>query len=57
MAREDDCMRERFVRVEFAGRRLGVPLAQLAPIGTGTDARQGIDDWRYWVSMGYAFRS
>ena len=55
MASEDDCLREMFVRIEFSGRKLGVPLAQLAPIGTGTDTRQGIDDWGYWVSMDYEF--
>lgn len=55
MAQEDDCMCEMFVRIEFAGRKLGVPLAQLAPIGTSPDTRQGIDDRGYWVSMYYEF--
>ena len=30
MAEAGDCMREMFVRIEFAGRRLGVPLSQFA---------------------------
>ena len=29
MAKEDDCMREIFVLIEFAGRKLGVPLSEL----------------------------
>ncbi len=33
MAPEDDCMREMFVIVRFAGQMLGVPLVQLDPIG------------------------
>lgn len=55
MAEADDCMREMFVRIEFAGRKLGVPLAQLEPVGTSSETREAMDDWHYWVSMGYAF--
>jgi len=34
MAPEDDCTKEMFVIVGFAGRKFGVPLAQLDPVGT-----------------------
>ena len=55
MAPADDCMREMFVLVRFAGRELGVPLAQLEPISAGAATREAVDDWRYWVAMGHAF--
>lgn len=32
MAREEDCLAGMFVLVDFAGRRAGVPLAQLQPV-------------------------
>lgn len=55
MCEEEDCTREMFVRIELAGRRLGVPLSQLAPLKVGADARRTVEDWRYWVAMGYQF--
>lgn len=55
MAHEDDCMREMFVLVRFAGRKLGVPLAQLEVAGAKGETRKAVDDWRYWIAMGYEF--
>ncbi|MGQ0652325.1 MAG: calcium-binding protein [Betaproteobacteria bacterium] len=55
MAKEDDCMREMLVLVRFAGCKLGVPLAQLEPIGADAAPREAANDWRYWVAMGYGF--
>ncbi len=55
MAKEADCMAEMFVLIRFAGRKLGVPLSQLEPIETDEETREGIEDWRYWVGMGYVF--
>jgi hypothetical protein len=55
MAPEDDCMGEMFVRVQFAGRKLGVPLAQLDPVKPDEATREAIEDWRYWVAMRYEF--
>jgi hypothetical protein len=55
MAPEDDCMREMFIRVQFAGRKLGVPLAQIEPIGADAATREAVEDWRYWTAMGYEF--
>jgi|SRR5581483_487799 len=55
MAPEDDCMREPFVLIRFGARKLGVPLAQLAPVGANSDTREAIEDWRYWMAMGYEF--
>ena len=55
MAPEGDCMREMFVLVGFAGRKLGVPLIQLDPVKPDKATREVMEDWRYWVAMGYAF--
>ena len=55
MAEADDCMREMFVRIEFAGRKLGVPLSQLEASKTAPEIREAMEDWRYWVAMGYEF--
>lgn len=42
-------------KIEWQGREMGVPLAQLKPIGVDSETRQAIEDWRYWVDMGYEF--
>lgn len=55
MAREDDCMHEMFVLIRFAGRKLGVPLSQLEVLDAGPETREAVEDWRYWVAMGYEF--
>jgi hypothetical protein len=46
MAPEQDCTGGMLVLVRFAGRKLGVPLAQLAPVGVDSDTREAIEDWR-----------
>ncbi|MGQ0653217.1 MAG: calcium-binding protein [Betaproteobacteria bacterium] len=43
MTKEEDCMHEMFVLIGFAGRKLGVPLAQLAPLGADRGTREAID--------------
>jgi hypothetical protein len=55
MAPEEDCMSGMVVLVRFAGRKVGVPLAQLAPVDADGSAREAIEDWRYWRAMGYEF--
>ena len=55
MADSDDCMREMFVLVRFDGRKLGVPLSQLEPVAPKGETREAVQDWRYWVAMGYEF--
>ncbi len=55
MAPEDDCMNEMLVLIRFAGRKLGVPLAQLVPVKPDKTVREAVEDWRYWLAMGYAF--
>ncbi len=53
MANEADCMAEMFVRIEWGGRKFGVPLAQLQGIAVDDDTEEAIADWRYWVDRGY----
>ena len=55
MAPGDDCMKEMFVIVGFAGRRLGVPLAQIEPVGADATTREAVADWRYWQQMRWEF--
>ena len=55
LAPGDDCMREIFVLAGFAGRKLGVPLAQIEPIGADAATREAVADWRYWQHMGWEF--
>jgi len=54
MPGEDECEHEMFVTIRWERDGLAVPLAQLTPI-SATDKRtkQGVEDWRYWVKMGY----
>jgi Calcium binding len=55
LAPEDDCMREIIVITEYHGRALGVPLAQLRPRKVDAATKQAIEDWHYWVAMGYQY--
>lgn len=53
MAGENDCLREMFVEIEWQGRTLGIPLAQLEPLGADDATCEAIADWHYWVGRGY----
>lgn len=57
MAPEDECQHEMFVMIRYERKAgLGVPLAQLKPGSDVDDAtRQAVEDWLYWVKMGYEF--
>jgi hypothetical protein len=55
LAPEDDCISEIIVLTEWHGRALGVPLAQLRPCDVDAATKAGIDDWHYWVAMGYQY--
>jgi hypothetical protein len=56
MAPEDDCRHEMFVMIRWEKDGLAVPLSQLKP-GKNANAasRQAVEDWLYWVKMGYQF--
>lgn len=56
MAPEDECNSEIFVTVRWMGRGLAVPLSQLCPVrGVDKTTSEAVEDWRYWVKMGYTF--
>ncbi len=55
MAREEDCLAEMFVLISFAGRQVGVPLAQLKVVKADRGTRQAVEDWQYWLARGYTF--
>lgn len=55
MSPEDDCMKEIFVQIEWQGREMGVPLAQLKPIAVDPQTQEAVEDWHYWIDMGYEF--
>ena len=58
MADQDECDDNMFVQIEWEGRKFGVPLEQLYPldiIKVDEDTVEAIEDWHYWVDMGYCF--
>ncbi|TLD43141.1 MAG: hypothetical protein JETT_0576 [Candidatus Jettenia ecosi] len=55
MAPEEECMHEMFVEIQWEKRKLAVPLSQLKGISVTDETRQAIEDWHYWVAMGYQF--
>lgn len=56
MAPEEECGKEVFVNVRRGEDSLTVPLAQLNPVlKTDKVTKQAVDDWHYWVRMGYEF--
>ncbi|MBI4191125.1 MAG: hypothetical protein HY525_11385 [Betaproteobacteria bacterium] len=48
-------MREMFVLIKFADRKLGVPLSQLELIEANGETHEAAEDWRYWVARRYQF--
>lgn len=56
MAGEGACEREMMVKIRWERKRtLAVPLAQLKVVDADDDCRQAVEDWLYWVRMGYEF--
>ena len=54
MAPEEECTREMFVTMPWDRRQgLAVPLAQLEVIHADDETKQAVEDWHYWVRMGY----
>lgn len=51
-----ECEHEMFVTIRWKKEDLAVPLSQLQPVGPiDHKTRQAIEDWHYWVDMGYDF--
>lgn len=55
MPPERECGREMFVSIRWGKRTLAVPLAQLMVMEADDETRGAVDDWHYWVGMGYQF--
>ncbi len=56
MPGEDECEHEMFVTFRWQKENLAVPLSQLKPIAaTDKQTQQAVEDWHYWVKMGYQF--
>lgn len=53
---EGECEREMFVMIPWEKDGLAVPLSQLKPMSTTyAQTSEAIEDWHYWVNMGYQF--
>jgi len=64
MSKEDDCTSEIFVQIKWQGREMGIPLAQTKPVKVDPETseavlwtKEAIEDWHYWMAMGYMFPS
>ena len=55
LAPEDACENDMLVQIKWQGRKMAVPLSQLAPIDPDESTEEAIGDWHYWVSQGYLF--
>ncbi|MBI5602327.1 MAG: calcium-binding protein [Deltaproteobacteria bacterium] len=56
MAPEEECEKEMFVLIQWEKDGLAVPLSQLTVIkSTNKQIKQAVEDWHYWVQMGYSF--
>ena len=53
MAPDDLCERDMLVQIKWQGRKMAVPLSQLAAIDPDESTKEAIGDWHYWVSQGY----
>jgi len=51
----DECGREMFVVIRWEQGGLAVPLMQVEAINADDETCEAIEDWRYWVEMGYQF--
>ena len=55
LAPEDECQHEIFVVTRWEKDGLAVPLSQLKVLVADKKTREAIEDWHYWVKMGYEF--
>ena len=53
MAAENACDHDMLVQIRWQGRKLAVPLSQLAPVDPNESTAEAIGDWQYWVDRGY----
>jgi hypothetical protein len=55
LAKEDACENDMLVQIKWQGRKMAVPLSQLAAVNADESTAEAIGDWHYWVSQGYLF--
>jgi hypothetical protein len=55
MAPVDACSADMLVLIRWQGRKIAVPLSQLAAIDPDESTAEAIGDWHYWVAQGYLF--
>ncbi len=56
MAPENECEREMFVETPWENKRtLAIPLSQLEVVQGDEETKQAVEDWHYWIGMGYEF--
>ena len=56
MGPQDECEKEMFVEIRQEQKRsLAVPLSQLEVVRGDEGTKQAVEDWHYWVGMGYEF--
>ena len=55
MAEMEECEHEMFVKIRWERCGLAVPLSQLKPTDADKDTKEAVEDWLYWVAMGYEF--
>ena len=55
MAPEEACSADTLVLIRWQGRRLAVPLSQLAALHVDQSTADAIGDWHYWIAQGYRF--
>ncbi|MEW5802055.1 MAG: calcium-binding protein [bacterium] len=55
MAPEDECEHDMLVEIQWQGRNLAIPLSQIEGISVDDETKEAIEDWHYWVNMGYEF--
>ena len=53
MPSEEACEHEMFVNIKWSRRKLAIPLSQIVPIETDSETQEAVEDWHYWVDMGY----
>jgi hypothetical protein len=56
MAPQEECGNEMFVETPWEYKRtLAVPLSQLKVVHGDEETARAVEDWHYWVAMGYEF--
>jgi len=57
MPGEDVCEHEMFVSIRWDRQEgLALPLSQLVPISdTDSETIEAVEDWHYWINIGYEF--